>query len=104
MARRRTANRRPIDELRAGQHRLKVTTLALYAVALVVILVVGASEYRTHQALCSFRDDLEQRVVQTQDYLATHPAQTLFGVPRKTLLLNVANQERTLRSLDGLYC
>lgn len=64
----------------------------------------AAREARTARALCSFRHDLEERVASTQDYLAKHPATTILGVPRATIVTNLNNQERTLRSLASLAC
>jgi hypothetical protein len=61
-------------------------------------------EVQTTRTLCTFRDDLDQRVRSTQDYLATHQQHVIFGVPRATIVTNLHNQERTLASLSGLHC
>lgn len=105
MARRRTRNRKPpLAELQARQHRLNVKSTVQYLTALVVLIVVGLQGCQTHRALCALHGDLAQRVASTQDYLAEHPDPVLFGVPRATIVTNLHNQERTLRTLNGLYC
>jgi hypothetical protein len=56
-------------------------------------------------ALCALRVDLQQRVDQTEDFLAQEPGALPFpGVTRAVLLQNLRNQEVTLQALDILDC
>lgn len=57
----------------------------------------------TAQALCTFRRDLERRVETTSVFLKDNP-KGVAGIPVSTLVVNLKNQEATLKSLDGLHC
>lgn len=62
----------------------------------------------THDALCAFKGDLEQRAASTAKILDDDPGDPvrIFGlsVPRAQLKSNLANQERSLASLTSLEC
>ena len=64
---------------------------------------------QTHDALCTFRADLEKRANLTQKFLDDNPhlTQLRFGdavVTRGQLVVQARTQRATLRSLDNLNC
>lgn len=70
--------------------------------ALAVYVYFEASQ--AHSALCTFRDDLEARADNTDAYLDKHHEKILLGVPRATFVQSLANQRKTLASLNDLSC
>lgn len=63
-----------------------------------------AALVRTQGALCTFRQDLQDRVDSSKEFLATHP----HGIPGlatgKQIQDDINNRERTIQSLAGLSC
>lgn len=79
-------------------------TVMLYAAAmLTMFLYVIPQQSKTNDALCTFRNDLQTRVVQTQEFLRDHP-EGFPGVPSGTLQQSLAGQIRTVASLSALDC
>lgn len=58
---------------------------------------------RTNDALCTFRADVQQRLDNTEAFLADHP-QGIPGVPTATLRQSLDAQRRTVKALGGLPC
>lgn len=95
---------------------LAATFAVLSLVALGLALAFRASDQakiddlarETHGALCAFKFDLEQRAAQTQKILDENLGDPVhvFGlsVPRAQLESNLANQQRSLKSLASLEC
>lgn len=85
-------------------------TLQLIALGVLAasVAVLAYLAFTTQSALCAFRQDIQQRHDQTAQILDEHPGDPVraFGltIPRSQLLSNLASQDRTLNSLDGLYC
>lgn len=81
--------------------------VAATVVLWLVVVAFGAASYvvaaRTHDALCTLRADLEQRVDSSRDFLKTHP-DGIPGIPRATFDQGIANQERTIDALHELGC
>lgn len=79
----------------------------------IIVLLVGAGAYQflvvnpdqaqVRSAVCSFRDDLEQRVASGEEFVKNHP-HGAFGISGAQLRLQIANQERTVQSLQDLSC
>ncbi len=114
----RSSLERRVDQLLFG-------LIAVLMIVLFTLLVIGVSsiatkqdQQRTHSALCTFTDDLGQRVAagdesirRTRAYLAANPDPVILGVTRATIVstlkaqqLLVKGQKGTLRSLAGLHC
>jgi hypothetical protein len=76
-------------------------------VLLVGVVVLGALAFRdadqTHDALCTFKNDTQQRLKATRDLLDKNP-NAFPGVPRATITQSLRNQQRTLDALRDLDC
>jgi hypothetical protein len=72
------------------------------ALLLVRVNSVGAV---SHDSLCAFKASLEDRIVQTEEFLTEHP-EGFAGIPAATLQQSVDNQQRTVDALErgGLDC
>lgn len=83
----------------------KVQLGALGALLLSVV-VLGLLALQTHNAICSFRGDLEQRIENNQVLLNDHPGDQIISayglqIPRTVLENNLRGQRATLASLDS---
>lgn len=58
----------------------------------------------THNALCSFKKDLELRRDNSLRYLVEVKGPFIFGIPRGVIEESVSNQTATLESLAALRC
>lgn len=56
-----------------------------------------------HDALCTFRGDLEKRVANSRDFLKENP-EGIPGIPAMTLRTSITNQESTIAALSDLSC
>ncbi len=57
-----------------------------------------------HSALCSFKMDLQSRIVNSETFLRNHP-QGIPGLATRTdILTSIKNQKLTLASLSELHC
>lgn len=102
------------DEIQKAIRVLTYATIGLFIV-LIIVIVVGfvviakqGSDLRaetdsTNAALCSFKNDLQSRVDQTETYLADHP-EGFPGVPKGSLEASLKGQQSTLKSLSQLDC
>ena len=63
-----------------------------------------AVAHQTHEALCSFKKDLEVRRDHSARYLIDIKGEFIFGIPREVVETSVANQTATLESLEPLRC
>lgn len=91
------------DLLRRGLRRLAICTAVLYVALIIGGILVYLSNQNTLAALCSVRQDMEQRVLATTDFLKDNP-EGFPGVDTKTILANLANQQRTINALKSLNC
>lgn len=94
--------------------RLVVATVVLY-VALIGLFAVGylnAQNQRealevtansTHDALCTFVDDLEARAEAAQQFLEANP-NGIPGIPAAQIQQSIVSQLATLESLSELDC
>lgn len=84
-----------------------VELLAVVAVG-VTVLVLALFAFVTHDALCSFKSDLDQRTLTAERLLTENqgPVIEVFGleIPRDELEREYLSRKRALDSLDGLYC
>jgi hypothetical protein len=94
----------------ANRLRAKSSTfwLALSTFALFLTVgFIGIQSFRVadnnHDALCTFRADLDTRVQQTIVFIEEHP-EGFAGIPASVLKNQVENQSRTLDALDTLNC
>lgn len=97
------------DVVKAIMLRLNILTVS---VVVLLGLLVGIGVYvwisagNTQEALCTFRSDLQDRIIQTQTFL-DHPEQfPQFNDPDTIALIQAQldNQRATVRSLAGLGC
>ena len=91
------------EEIRAAQKRQVRATVGLY-VAIVVLLLIGWFAFLkpTHDALCSFKADLGDRVEQSKDLIAhpeDFPKQFTGPATLKLIRSNLPAQEQTLDAL-----
>jgi hypothetical protein len=93
--------------IRTVQRRL---TFLIIATIVLLAAVIGVGAYalikanQTHSALCTFRADLQNRVVQTEHYI--HHPEDFPGVhiPPSQLVPQLENQKRTISALSSLGC
>jgi ABC-type transporter Mla subunit MlaD len=63
-----------------------------------------AALVRTQAALCTFRQDLQDRVDSSHEFLVTHPHGIKGLATAKQIQDDIANRQRTIQSLAGLSC
>lgn len=79
------------------------------ATAFLYLLTVGIAFYtyivsaNNHDALCTFRADLETRVETSKDLLIDHP-DGIGGISAEIIQQGIDNQQRTIDALDTLSC
>ena len=89
---------------------VRVWTWAQLAAMLVLLVSVGALAYyaiQTHDALCKFKGDLENRAEQTAMFVGeieSGKRESIPGISLADLRRSYSNQVRTLSSLSGLDC
>lgn len=89
---------------RIPRARLWLAVQQLATLVLVVaVCVLAYYAFRTHEALCTLRHDLEQRHEAGVAFLETHP-NGIQGISRSDLQRSLSAQESTLDSLSGLDC
>lgn len=91
------------EVLRSSLRRLVLATAVLYVVLFGVGLKVYLDGKSTTESLCAFRADLTGRILQSTQFLKDHPNGTL-GIPAKTILDGISNQQRTVLALKDLNC
>ena len=95
------------DNIRKYLRRLAVATIvvyfALFGLGLFGFLRVQHVVSSTHQSLCSFEHDLQQRIISGEQFLKDHP-DGIPGVPVAVIQTSLDNQKLTLQSLSGLNC
>lgn len=89
--------------LRKSLRRLAIATTVLYLVLIAGGLKVYFDARNTTRALCTLRDDLTRRVQASTQFLKDHP-NGIEGITPKLVLDGIANQTRTIKSLEGLSC
>lgn len=87
-------------QLLRGLRRQTYAMVVLYLIVFGALGYVWRQENRTHDALCTLRGDLAQRVLASQDFLAKHP-HSPFG---PAVRVSIAGQERTIHALSALHC
>lgn len=88
--------------------RVWLYTLVGITVVLAVLLTAVAlfSWFRVHkaeQSFCALRSDLQHRIVQGEEFVATHP-KGFAGLPVAAINAQIDNQRRTVHALKGLSC
>lgn len=58
---------------------------------------------QAHDALCTLKADLRQRILASRDFLDKHP-QGIDGITATAILVSITNQEATLLALKPLVC
>jgi hypothetical protein len=86
---------------------------ALITLGIVVALIGGAVLFArvhavssvSHNSLCAFKANLEERIASTEDFLKDHP-EGFAGIPAATLQQSADNQQSTVDALErgGLNC
>jgi len=89
--------------LRRALRWLAAATVVLYVILFAAGIKVYIDNQHTTDTLCTFRSDLETRVVGSILFLREHP-EGLAGVPTKTIVDQITNQQRTITALQGLNC
>lgn len=82
----------------------------LYCLCFISLTLIGYFAWtgrqdaqQTHGALCTFRQDLVNRVEGAQTFLISHP-KGFAGVPADVIRQSIKNQLATIKSLDNLSC
>lgn len=91
------------EALQKSLHRLSIATVVLALLLLGGGVKVYLDGRATTKALCTFRADLAQRAVTATQYLKDHP-NGAPGIPAKTILEGISNQQRTILALKDLDC
>lgn len=95
------------DEAFAGIRRtlkqLVVATVVLTIVVGGVAFFAWRSASTSHDALCTFRADLNARVASSRDFLKDHP-EGFAGIPAATIRASIDQQSRTINALSSLDC
>lgn len=86
----------------------KVTKYAfpyvLFAVS-VMLVVTLVTAVQNHEALCTFRDDLQARADQSRQIIESNPEIIKkFGLTVNQVKVQIANQQASVDSLDSLNC
>lgn len=99
-----------MSPLTKGFHKWRWRGIALWVVVFsfatgYAINDVNALATHTEDALCTFREDLQNRHDQGVQFIKDNPvAEPIPGLTRATLITNLRNQQKTLDSLSGLEC
>jgi hypothetical protein len=80
-----------------------LNSLALVVIVVVGFVIVTSQNDKVTGALCALRQDLSNRVVQTDKFVAEHP-HGIPGIPAATLRVQADGQRRTIAALGGLSC
>lgn len=88
--------------------RKKVTRYAfpyiLFAVTIMLVVTL-VTAVENHQALCTFRADLQARADQSRQIVREHPELLKqFGFTPAQVRVQIHNQQASVDSLNGLYC
>lgn len=89
------------------KRRLNVLTATVVVFCLIVsggVVYVVVTAAQTHDALCTFRADLQNRVSQSQDFLAHPDKYPGIHIDPTVIQTQVDSQKRTVASLSGLGC
>lgn len=99
-----------MEQVRANvrhvQHSMRwltVAVLALFVTVGVLGVLAFRSAHQNHDALCTFRADLQTRIQASKDFIADHP-EGFAGISTAVIQQQIENQQRTVDSLDGLHC
>jgi hypothetical protein len=103
-----------VTEIKKALRIMEIATIALIIVvmALFIIGYVDSTNQRTaiketatqsHNALCSFVDDLKGRIQTSEEFLAEHP-NGIPGLSVEVLRTSIRNQKMTIESLFNLKC
>lgn len=93
----------PVEQIKRTLRTLVIATVVLYVVLGGVVLWTYNSSSTTHDALCTLRADLQNRVAQSQKFLLGHP-QGFAGIPAATIQQGLVNQQHTIDALSSLSC
>lgn len=92
-----------LSTVRRSLRVLVAATVVLY-IAMATITGVGLHTAATvNDSLCTFRQDLNDRVEQSRTFLEEHPNGTP-GIPAETIQQGIDNQLRTIDALNTLSC
>lgn len=83
--------------------RIGLANIVAYVFIVVVFVIGQVQADNTTRALCVFRADIEERVVQSEDFLMKHP-QGFAGIPASAIRVSLAGQQRTVDALASLDC
>lgn len=89
--------------LRASLRRLALATVVLYIALGGLALKSYLDGRRTNSVLCTYRTDLTARVIASTKYLQEHP-NGAPGIPAKTIIDGIANQQRAIVAFKDLNC
>lgn len=90
-------------DLQRGLRWLTRSTVAVYIVLIVVSLYFWNDARETRRAVCAFRDDLGERVAQSEAFLADHP-EGFGGISTAQIRTSLDGQRRTITALAPLDC
>jgi hypothetical protein len=93
----------PVEQVRRTLRALVIATVLLYVVLGVGMYFTFSSSRTTHDALCTLRGDLQNRVAQSQRFLIEHP-KGFAGIPSATIAQGLVNQQHTIDALSSLSC
>lgn len=91
------------DHLRRSLRRLAIATVLLYLALIAGGVLVYIDQRNTANALCTFRQDLERRVLASTDFLKDNP-KGVPGIPPRYIVLSINNQTKTITALKSLNC
>jgi hypothetical protein len=94
-----------VKEIRRTLNALVIATVVLF----IALGAVGAYSYfvadQNRQAICNLKDDLEQRVQRSEDFVMEHPAAVKeLGFTKAQIDKEILNQRRTLDALSAVTC
>lgn len=92
-----------VSSIRKTLRFLVISTLLLYGGGAIFVVVTYNNSRTVNEALCNFTDDLERRVISSQDFLDDHP-KGAFGFTPAEIQVQITNQQRTINSLSSLDC
>jgi hypothetical protein len=103
-----------VKEIKKALRIMEVATVVLIVLMMALVILgyadstsqrdaIRQTSVQSHTALCSFVDDLEQRVASSEDFLAEHP-NGIPGLSVEVIRTSLANQRQTIESLSDLKC
>lgn len=92
-----------VESIKRTLRLLVIATIVLYLLTIAAAAYVFFESRTNHDALCTFRQELQDQVTASDKFLAEHP-KGFDGIPAITIRTGVEKQELAIESLNSLSC